>query len=123
MSIPASNKLISQSLTVSLPYAHTSLQITPHIPVALTQRPYRIFVTVNGQRMTEVVRQGVAVSNDRSRPIYEGRLERGTVNRIEVEVLAAKELGRSSTGAGGLREAKEGVDMERCTVFVHLLRA
>jgi hypothetical protein len=86
--------------------------VVPHIPVGLTQRPYRVFVTVNGHRTSEIIKPGV--ERDKSKPTFEARLDRGTVGRIEVEVLA----GKGPSGKGG----KEEVEWEKCTIFVHVWR-
>ena len=122
VTIPASNRLTHQSITLSLPSAHHYLQVIPYLPVALSNRPYRIFVSVNGTRTVEVVRPGGLGERDKTRPLFEARLERGRVNRIEVEVLAGKDGGRGTAtvvnGVGG----KEGVEWERCTIFVHSLK-
>jgi hypothetical protein len=97
---------------MTVPSTHYYFQITPHIPVGLTTRPYRLFVTVNGQRMSEYTKPGSERIKDH--PLFEARLERGMVNRIEVEVLA----GKGTVGKGG----KEEVELERCSLFVHVMR-
>jgi hypothetical protein len=112
LKIPASNTLTQQSITVTVPSTHYYLQIVPHIPVALTGRPYRVFVVVNSTRQSEFIKPGA--ERDKTRPLFEARLERGGVNRIEIEVLAGKEKKNAS--------GKEEVELERCTVFVHVLK-
>lgn len=112
MKIPAHHTATQQSIALTVPYTHQYFQVVPHIPVGLTQRPYRVFVTVNGQRMSETIKPGV--ERDKSRPIFEARLERGIVGRIEVEVLA----GKGPSGKSG----KEEVEWEKCTIFVHVWR-
>ena len=62
--------------------------------------------------MSETVKPGVERKKDE--PHFEARLDRGTVTRIEVEVLAG-----SKEKKGG----KEAVELERCSVFVHVLRS
>lgn len=111
LKIPASPTLTQQSLTITLPPTHTHLLIIPHVPVALTSRPYRLFVKVNDNRVSETVKPGVERRKDE--PQFEARLERGVVTRIEVEVLA---------GSKEKRGGKEAVELERCGVFVHVLR-
>jgi hypothetical protein len=113
VTIPAHPTNTQQSVTVTVPSTHYYFQITPHIPVGLTNRPYRLFVMVNGLRMSEYIKPGTERVKDR--PVFDARLERGIVNRIEVEVLA----GKGTLGKGG----KEEVDLEKCTVFVHVMRA
>jgi hypothetical protein len=111
--VPASPTQLHQCVTITLPPAHAFVQIRPHIPVGLTPRPYRIFVIVNGARVSEGIKAGV--ERDKSRPLFDARLERGIVNRIEVEVLAGKIAGGGKTG-------KEEVQWEKMTVFVHVLK-
>lgn len=53
------------------------------------------------------------VERRKDEPHFEARLERGAVTRIEVEVLA---------GSKERRGGKEAVELERCAVFVHVLR-
>ncbi|KAF1992633.1 Bromodomain-containing protein [Aulographum hederae CBS 113979] len=106
--IPASPTLIHNSVTFSLPVQHHYLQITPRIPVARTDRPYRIFVIVNGTRMVEVVRP--EKERQKGFPLYEGRLESGMVNRLEVECMTEKE------------GASKELLWEKMTVFVNLVR-
>ncbi|RDI89645.1 hypothetical protein Vi05172_g691 [Venturia inaequalis] len=110
--IPAHATTTQQSITLTVPFTHQYFQVVPHLPVGLTQRPYRVFVTVNGQRMSEAIKPGA--ERDKSRPIFEARLERGTVGRIEVEVLA----GKGPSGKSG----KEEVEWEKCSIFVHVWR-
>lgn len=120
--IPASPRLTQQSVTVSLPSSHSSIQIQPHVPVALTQRPWRIFVIVNNTRVNQVPASleqqqssSTAASRDKSRQVYETRLQPG-VNRIDVEIVAA------SVPSPANPKAPEGIEMEKCTVFVNLMR-
>jgi len=103
--------LTQQSLTITVPASHTHLLITPHVPVALTSRPYRLFVKVNDNRVSETVKPGM--ERDKSRPQFEARLTRGEVTRIEVEVLA---------GSAEKKGGREVVELERDTVFVHVLK-
>ena len=72
-------------------------------------RPYKIFVTVNGTRLTQRDTQFNAEKGERTH-VYEGSLAQG-VNRLEVEVAAAKE------GSDG-----KGLDVEKVTVFANLMR-
>jgi hypothetical protein len=66
-----------------------------------------MFVTVNGTRLTQ---RGTTDDDacERRTHIYEGSLAQG-VNRVEVEVAAAKISG-------------EGLDVEKVGVFVNLMR-
>jgi hypothetical protein len=111
--IPASTSAYHQSVTITLPESHYFLRLVPQIPEEVTSRPYRLFVTVNGARCSEI--KGLAPSErDKNRPLFEGRLEVGIVNKIEVELLAGKQ-GVNSRG-------KEEVQWEKITCFVHVLR-
>jgi len=67
---------------------------------------------VNGQRLSEYIKPGE--ERDKTHPVFEARLERGSVGRIEVEVLAGK-------GIKG-KDGKEEVEWEKCTVFIHVMR-
>ena len=71
-------------------------------------RPYKIFVTVNGTRLTQRDTQFHTDSGKRTH-VYEGSLAQG-VNRIEVEVAAAKQ------------GDEKGLDVEKATVFANLMR-
>jgi hypothetical protein len=71
-------------------------------------------VTVNGARASEV--KGMAPTDrDRSRPLFEARLEGGAVNKIEVELLAGK--------VDVKNRGKDEVQWEKITCFVHILRS
>lgn len=71
-------------------------------------RPYKVFVTVNGTRLTQRDTVFDAVGTGRRTHVYEGSLAPG-VNRVEVEVAAAKEDGK-------------GLDVEKTTIFANLMR-
>lgn len=132
--IPASQTLSQQSITISLPGSHSSIQIKPFVPVAQTQRPWRLFVTVNNTRISEVYQpptQQQANSSgspekpqqqarEKGHPLFEARLQAG-VNRIDIEVVA----GTAPMQVRGQPPPKErdAVEMEKCTVFVNLMRA
>lgn len=125
--IKAHPRLIDQSVTYTVPPSKVMFQIIPYLPPSVTSRAYRIFVLVNGQRVSARV-PPPGEESDRSKPVYEARLERGTVGRIEVEVLAEKAVPRTNGVTKGDAEGKEGkkkedeVDRERVCVFVHVLR-
>jgi hypothetical protein len=107
--IKAHPRLIDQSFTYTVPASKHSFHVIPYLPPSVTSRAYRIFVLVNGMRISPFIRPGE--EQDRSRPVYEARLERGSVGRIEVEVLAER--------AGG----KDEGERERVGVFVHVMRS
>lgn len=75
-------------------------------------RAYKLFVSVNGTRLTQRDTQFHADTGKRTH-VYEGSLAQG-VNRIEIECAAAK-LGENGDG--------KGLDVEKVTVFANLLRA
>ncbi len=72
-------------------------------------RPYKLFVTVNGTRLTQRDTLLQAETGRRTH-VYEGSLAQG-VNRVEVEAAAAK---------GNVNG--EGLDIEKVGVFVNLMR-
>jgi hypothetical protein len=87
--------------------------LIPQLPEGVTARPYRLFVTVNGARTSEVKIMAPA-ERDKNRPLFDGRLEIGAVNKIEVELLAGK------PGVSG--RGKDEIQWEKITCFVHVLR-
>jgi hypothetical protein len=100
--------LSQQSRTMTLPSSHYFLQISPTISKGLSfGRPYKMFVTVNNIRLTQrdTLQDGFLRTH-----VYETSLAQG-VNRIEIEVVASKD------------QAKEGLDVEKVTVFANLLRS
>lgn len=108
LAIPPHPTLAQQSRTITLPPSHYFLQISPTVSKTLSfGRPYKIFVTVNGIRLTqrETHQDGFLRTH-----MYEASLVQG-VNRIEVEVAAQRE------------QSKEGLDVEKCTVFANLQKA
>lgn len=72
-------------------------------------RPYKLFVIVNGARLNQRDTQFHAESGRRTH-VYEGSLAPG-VNRIEIEVAAAKP-----------NADEKGLDVEKVTVFANLMR-
>lgn len=113
LTIPPHASLSHHSTTLTLPATHYFLQIALTISKELASgRPYKLFVTVNGTRLTQRDTIGLADTGRRMH-VYEGSLAQG-VNRVEVEVAAAR------LGAAGPEE--RGLDVEKCVVFVNLLR-
>ncbi|QIW96409.1 hypothetical protein AMS68_001927 [Peltaster fructicola] len=101
--------LSQQSYTFTLPSTHYYLQISPTISKALSMgKQYKMFVTVNGSRLTQ---RDTTLHQDSGRRthVYEGTLAPG-VNRLEVEVAAAKD-----------NEGK-GLDIEKLTIFANLMK-
>ncbi|EMC95472.1 hypothetical protein BAUCODRAFT_578217 [Baudoinia panamericana UAMH 10762] len=115
-SIPAHDHLSTQSTTITLPNSHYFLQIAPTISKQLSMgRPYKLFVTLNGVRLNQRDTQFDAQTGRRTH-VYEGSLMQG-VNRLEVEVAASKVEG------GEKGREKEGLDVEKVTVFANLMKA
>ncbi|CAK1363405.1 unnamed protein product [Cercospora beticola] len=113
ISIPPHPSLSQQSTTITLPASHFFLQIQPTISRELAiNRAYKIFVTMNGTRLTQRDTTYHQETGKRTHS-YDGNLSHG-VNRIEIEVAAAK--------AGDNGDGK-GLDIEKVTVFAHLARS
>lgn len=132
INIPANKSKTSFSVTVPVPTTHSYLQITPQVPIALTNRLYRLFVMVNGNKTFEVNRipvtagingsspqPGIEGGKKKGEPVYEAKLMAG-VNRIEVEIVAEKER---KAGEKESRDPKEQIESEKCTIFLHLTRS
>lgn len=110
LSLPPHATLSHQSTTITLPSSHYFVQISPTISKQLSAgQPYKVFVTVNGTRLTQRDTVFDAAGTERRTHVYEGSLAQG-VNRVEVEVAAGKEDGK-------------GLDVEKTTVYVNLMRA
>ncbi|KAF2118178.1 Bromodomain-containing protein [Lophiotrema nucula] len=130
--IPADKRKTTYSVTVNLPHSHHYLNIVPYVPVALTNRLYRVFVNINGskayERNANAVTAGINGANGigippgggmkKGEPLYEAKLAAG-VNRIEIEAIAE----RKSKPEGKDKDPKDQVDIEKCTIFVNLLRS
>ena len=59
--------------------------------------------------------------------MYEAKLGAG-VNRIEIEVVAEKDPktaknGATTQGVNGNGKSGDVVDVEKCTIFVHLMKS
>jgi hypothetical protein len=126
----ANKQKTEHSATIVGSPTHSYLQITPKIPIALTNRLYRIYVSVNGNKTYEVNRvpvtagingsspgPGYESGKKKGEPVYEAKLV-GGVNRIEVEIVAEKE----HKGASETSNGKEQIESEKCTIFLHLMR-
>lgn len=112
--IPPHSSLTHQSTTVTLPTSHYFVQIAPTISQQLSMgRSYKMFVTLNGTRLNQ--RDTVFHADvGRRTHVYEGSLASG-VNRIEVEVAAAKQEANGEMSTTGL-------DVEKVTVYANLMR-
>ncbi|KAK3621564.1 hypothetical protein LTR56_022739 [Elasticomyces elasticus] len=114
IAIPPHPTLAQQSTTITLPDTHYSLQICPTISRELsTGRAYKIFVTLNGVRLNQRDTRFLADTGRRTH-VYEGSLMQG-VNRVEVEVVASRE-------DGGVEGRGDLLDVEKVTVYAHLMR-
>lgn len=129
MTIPASKTKTHYSATINLSPTHSYLQITPKVPIALTTRLYRLFVSVNGNKTFEVNRVPVTAGingsaetagfeggKKKGEPVFEAKLV-GGVNRIEVEIVAER-----VSKDGEITSGKDAVEIEKCTIFLHLAR-
>ncbi|KAF2218059.1 hypothetical protein CERZMDRAFT_20712, partial [Cercospora zeae-maydis SCOH1-5] len=88
IAIPPHPSLSQQSTTITLPASHFFLQIQPTISRELAiNRAYKIFVTMNGTRLTQRDTTYHQETGKRTHS-YDGNLSHG-VNRIEIEVVAA----------------------------------
>lgn len=120
----------SHSATIVVSPTNSYIQITPNVPIALTDRLYRLFVTVNGNKTLEVNRVPVTAGingsspgpgyeggKKKGEPVFEAKLV-GGVNRIEVEIVAEKD--NKAQAENGTKE--EHVETEKSTIFLHLMR-
>lgn len=131
-SVLGSKQKMSHSATIVVSAINSYIQITPKVPIALTNRLYRLFVTVNGNRTLEVNRVPVTagINGSSPGPGYEGGKKKGEpvfeakliggVNRIEVEIVAEKEQKDGADSDGG--KEKNQIDVEKSTIFLHLMR-
>ncbi|PVI08266.1 Bromodomain-domain-containing protein [Periconia macrospinosa] len=126
--IPTNKLKTSYSVTMMLPQKYSYLQVIPKVPLALTGRPYRLFVTVNGSKSLEVNRLSVTAGingslpngfeggKKKGEPAYDAKLMQG-VNRLEIEIVAEKDR----KGKPESKDPKEQLDIEKCTVFIQLM--
>ena len=128
--VTASKQKMTHSATIVVSQAHSYIQITPKVPIALTNRLYRLFVTVNGNRTLEVNRvpvtagingsspgPGYESGKKKGEPVFEAKLV-GGVNRIEVEIVAEKDAKDQIDSTN----SKDQIEVEKSTVFLHLMR-
>ena len=130
-SILANKQKTMYSATMVVAPSNSYIQVVPKVPIALTSRMYRLFVTVNGNKTLEANRVPVTagINGTSPSPSYEGGKKKGEplfeaklvagVNRIEVEIVAEKE--RKVQSESGTAK-KEDVEIEKCTIFLHLPR-
>lgn len=134
-SVPASKQKMTYSATISVPATHSYIQITPKVPIALTNRLYRLFVTVNGNRTLEVNRVPVTAGingsspgpgyeggKKKGEPVFEAKLM-GGVNRIEVEIVAEKDPKDVDNSKEKEKDKdRDQIEVEKSTIFLHLMR-
>lgn len=139
ITIPAHSDLTQQIVTLNIHPSQSFLQFTPHIAGSVCnnpRRPYRLFLTAsnaangtpNGVRLSpsSIPRAapapyppGTVLGDGNPGPLpYDLKLGSG-LNRVEVECVAVAE---GALGAGTLAK-NGGLEMERFTVLLHLLRA
>lgn len=110
LDIPASPTHTQQSRTITVPYTHFFLRITPTVSSSLMHRPSKTIVSCGNNRLEPTRQTG---EPDPRRPVYETRLVPG-VNSIEVEIIAGPPRGAPKVGSG------QDIEFEKITVFVHL---
>lgn len=129
VNILANKQKTTHSATLVVPPTNTYIQIVPSVPIALTGRMYRLFVSVNGQKTLEVSRAPFTAGPNgaspdpnfengkkKGEPHFVGKLV-GGVNRIEVEIVAEKERKDQPESSN----PKDQLDVEKCTIFLHLM--
>ena len=115
LDIPPSPTSTQQSITVTLPSSYYYLQLAPSLTSSVMHRPYKIFVTVNNNRIVPTP-QRADESSDSRKSLYEHRVLPG-MNRIEVEVVAGTQRGAPKVGTG------PDLEVEKTTIFVHLVKS
>lgn len=110
----ASDTQTQISKIVTFPAQNNIIQIEPNLASSIYLRPYRLFVTVNGQRIAQ---KKLLTANmlEYNRPLFEAKLNYG-VNPIEVEVVAAV------VAKAGSKNVTEQLEVEKMTIFAHVLR-
>lgn len=111
------------SATLNLPPTHYSLTLVPKISPHMDDNSYRVWVVNNGNKMLQAPAHNPIVGNLASelgleKPmVYDITLQLGIVNRVAVEVVHdVSNLGRGERNKGEL-------EVERCDLYVNLLRA
>lgn len=113
LDIPPSPTTIQQSITITLPSTYYYLQLVPTLASSVLQRPYKTFVTVNGNRIMQ--NPQMPEQSDARKSLYEHRVIPG-MNRIEVEIVAGTPRGAPKIGTG------PELEVEKITVFAHLMK-
>ncbi|KAL8825047.1 MAG: hypothetical protein Q9170_007949 [Blastenia crenularia] len=114
LNIPPSPTTTQHSITITLPSTNYYLQLTPTLAPSVIQRPYKIFATVNNNRIHPNPQR--PEESDARRPLYEHRVMPG-MNRIEVEIVAGMPRGAPKVGTG------PELEVEKITIFAHLVKS
>lgn len=114
LDLPPSPTATEQSITITLPSSYYYLQLIPTVAPSVMHRPYKIFVTVNGNRIVPTPQRPEA--SDARTSLYENRVVPG-MNRIEVEMVAGTPRGAPKIGTG------PELEVEKITIFAHLMRS
>lgn len=91
LNIPPDPLLSQTSLTLVLPPSHHYLHLAPKLAQELAdgRRPYKLFITVNNQRVQQLVQTHLPIAPDeRKGLLFQLKLQHG-MNRVEVECVAA----------------------------------
>lgn len=115
------DQFCQRAITLNLAPSHRQLRLEPTFHQSLEAsggRPYRVFCTVNGNRL-----QPVPLSAGSNKLAYTVSLVPG-MNRIEMEVVAAKDKSAEEKEHQGTltRSKTTELDIERCSVFAHSLK-
>lgn len=111
--LEAHPSLATQSTTITVPTKYLNIHMAPTISRELAMgRAYKIFAILNGVPLLNQNTQLHPESGKRTHN-FEGILSSG-VNRIEVEIAAAK------IGVQG--DSTKGLDVEKMTLYANLLR-
>lgn len=115
MDVAPSETMAQQSITLNLPSSHYYMQIKPTIAAHLMERQHKLFVTSGPHRLQAMPSIPGQRVDDRH-PLFEARLLPG-VNRIDIEMIAALPKGEPKPAHGF------DMEMEKITIFAHVLRA
>ena len=115
LDIPPSPTTTQQSVTINLPSTHFFLRVRPTLAPSLNNRPSRVIVTSNMQRLNPIPEK--PEDTDSKKPLYEARVTPGNVNRIEIEVVAGTPRGAPKVGNG------PDLEVEKVTLFVNVTKA
>ncbi|KAL8932404.1 MAG: hypothetical protein Q9216_006853 [Gyalolechia sp. 2 TL-2023] len=113
LDVPPSPTTTQQSITITLPSSYYYLQLIPTLAPSVLHRPYKIFVTVNANRIMSTPHR--PEESDARKSLYEHRVVPG-MNRIEVELVAGTPRGAPKMGTG------PDLEVEKITIFAHLMR-